>query len=74
MNEIVHKTPMPTIVPGKSDIELAAEFKARIVEIYGPVMKLIDETNDAGFQVSITSGKGPLGKQVITNLQVMKVF
>jgi hypothetical protein len=63
-----------SIVPGKPDVELAAEFKDRIVEVYGPILKLLDEINDAGFQVSISTTKGALGKQVIASLTIAKVY
>jgi hypothetical protein len=63
-----------TLVPTKSDGEVAAEFKKRAIEVYEPVLQLLNEANDAGFEISINSGMTPIGKQMITLLRVAKVY
>ncbi|MDE2022103.1 MAG: hypothetical protein KGI71_04330 [Patescibacteria group bacterium] len=62
------------LIPTKPDVELAAEFKARIVEAYKPILTLLDEVEAAGFQAHINTSKGALGKQVITQLTIVKVY
>jgi hypothetical protein len=63
-----------TLVPTKSDAEVAAELKKRAIEVYEPVLQLLNEANDAGFEISINSGMTPIGKQMITLLRVAKVY
>jgi hypothetical protein len=65
---------MVELVPGKTDKELAADFRRRMLELYAPVMALVDEADAAGLQLSFGSVKGPLGKQVINSLTVVKVL
>jgi len=63
-----------TLVPTKSDADLAAEFKKRAIEVYEPVLQLLNEANAAGFEISIGSGLTPIGKHMITALRVAKVY
>ncbi len=63
-----------SIVPGKTDIELAAEFKQRIVDAHVPLLQLFDEIKAAGFEPQVMCAPGPLGKHVITNLMLVKKF
>lgn len=65
---------MLKLVTTKPDAELAAEFKTRLVEAYGPIMALIDEIDAAGFEAQIACSKGALGKQVIAQLHVLKRY
>jgi hypothetical protein len=62
------------VVPGKTDKELAAEFKQRLAEVHGPVCALLDEMHLAGFEAQVGCGMGPLGRYVISNLAVFKKF
>ena len=64
--------PIPTIVPGKSDKEIAEDFRRRMIEVHGPVLKLHDEMNAAGFMALQSIGLGGLGTHVITQLQIVK--
>ncbi len=63
-----------TLVPTKSDAEVAAEFKKRAIEAYEPVLQLLNEAHAAGFEINITSGLAPVGKHMITLLRVAKVY
>jgi hypothetical protein len=63
-----------TLVPTKSDADLAAEFKKRAIEVYEPVLQLLNEANAAGFEIGIGSGLTPIGKHMITALRVAKVY
>jgi hypothetical protein len=62
------------LVPGKTDAELAADFKKRMVEAYGPVLGLLDEAHKAGMSITCAAQMGPLGKFVIAVMQVTKVY
>ena len=68
MNEVAR------IVPTRPDSEIAADLKRRAVEIYGPLLDLCTEAHNAGFDLRVTSAMGPLGKHVITMLQVVRVY
>ncbi len=63
-----------SLVPGKTDKELADEFKQRIVEAHEPLLKLFDEIKAAGFEPQVMCAPGPLGKHVITSLMLVKKF
>ena len=62
------------IVPTKPEAEVAADFKRRAVEIYQPLLDLCTEAHQAGFEVHIGSGMGPLGKHVLTMCRVIRVY
>jgi hypothetical protein len=63
-----------TLVPTKSDGEVAEELKKRAIEVYEPVLQLLNEANAAGFEISISSNLAPIGKDMITVLRVAKVY
>lgn len=63
-----------TLVPTKSDQELANEFKSRIAEAHEPLLKLLDEIDKAGFYASVGVGKNAFGKYQIMQLQLVKNF
>ena len=63
-----------SIVPGRTDKEVAENFRARLVEAHEPILKILDEMKESAFQANVGCGLGPLGKFVITNLQVFKTF
>lgn len=68
MNEIVK------LQPTKSDVEIAKEFKAKVVEAYKPVFDIIDEIIDAGFQLQVQTGPNAFGKQEFKLIQLVKLF
>jgi len=63
-----------TLVPTKSDADVAAEFKRRAIELYEPVLELLNEAQAADFEISLGSGLAPIGKHMITVLRVAKVY
>lgn len=67
-------TNVTRLIPTKSDAEVAADFKRRMVEVYEPVLRLVDEIRAAGFEPGIQSGVGPLGKEVIARLSITKSY
>jgi len=53
---------------------VAAELKRRAIEVYEPVLQLLNEANDAGFEISSSSNLAPIGKHMITVLRVAKAY
>lgn len=62
------------LVVTKPDAERAEEFKQRLVEAYSPILQLLDEVDAAGFECQIQTTKGALGKQMIAQLRIVKVY
>ena len=62
------------LVPNKPDAEVAADFKNRLIEVYEPMLRLLDEITAAGFECGITATLGPLGKHVIGALKIVKIY
>ncbi len=67
-------TNVTTLIPTKSDVELAAEFKERLIEVYTPLLKLLDEVDKAGFVCSIGTNKNAFGKQQIVQMIIAKHY
>lgn len=63
-----------TLVPTKSDAEIAADLKRRVVEAYQPLLALFDEAHAAGFEINCNSGLTPIGKHMIMQLRVARVY
>lgn len=63
-----------SLAPSGTDAEYAAEIKARAIELYQPLLKLLTEASNKGFVVNIGCGPGPLGDYVIIQMQIMKMF
>lgn len=62
------------LVPGRTDADLAEEFKRRLAEAHEPVCRLLDELREAGFEAQVVTAPGPLGKYVIAQLVLFKKF
>lgn len=62
------------LVPTKSDAELAQELKAKVEEVYAPLLALLNEYDKYGFNVQAGVGKNAFGKYVIVQLQVIRVY
>lgn len=62
------------IVTDRPDSVLAAEYKARLVEAYAPILALLDEITAAGLQANVGTGPNALGKQTITVLQIVRLL
>lgn len=63
-----------TLVPTKSDQELADDFKRKIEEVYKPLIALLDEIDKAGFRANVGCGKNAFGRYQIVQLELVKVF
>jgi hypothetical protein len=66
--------PAVRLVPTLSDADVAGDLKRRLVEALASVLTICDEADAKGFTLGFSSGKGPLGKHVITQLIVAKHF
>ena len=62
------------LVPGKSDAQLAAEFKLQIVAAYEPILAVLGEITKAGFVAQIQVGPDAFGKPHISALQIYKNY
>jgi uncharacterized protein (DUF2062 family) len=71
---IASESKVATLVPTKSDAEVAAELKRRATEVYEPVLQLLNDAHAAGFEIAISSNLTPVGKHMITLLRVAKVY
>jgi len=63
-----------SLVPGRTDAELADDFKRRLVDAHEPLLALLDEMREAGFEANIMTAPGPLGKYVIAQLTLFKKY
>lgn len=62
------------LVPGRPDVEVAAEMKARIAAELKKVAPLLDEAERLGFAVGFQLGKDWTGKFTIATLDLLKKF
>ena len=63
-----------TIIPGRPDKEMAEDFKRRMLEAAKPLCLLMDEVKAAGFTMTFSLGPDAMGRSVVTQLGVSKVF
>lgn len=68
MNEPVH------LVTGKPDSERAAEFKKLVESKLIEICAILDDAERDGFKIGFGTGKGPIGRWIITALEVVKPF
>lgn len=62
------------LVPGQSDAEIANDLKARSIEIWKPLLALMEEAHKKGFEVQINAGLNELGQAFIHNIKIMKIY
>lgn len=74
MNDNSDESSITRLVPNKTDYDRAMELRQALIEVIQPVLSIIDAADRDGFEVVMGFGKGPLGKQAITVLRVMKEF
>ena len=62
------------LVPGRSDVELAADLKKRAMELLAPVCALLDEAHRHGLLIQFDSigAQPPLFRYQINGLRVVK--
>ena len=70
--------PQPlSIVPGRTDKELAEDFRKRAIEVLAPVIELMNEAKRAGFDLGfqIDNGQSRVdGKRALAMLMLTKSY
>lgn len=66
--------PVVTLVPGKTDAELVAEFKRRIVAALEGVLPIMDEAKAAGFETHFSLSPNWTGRIGIAALTLVRTF
>lgn len=74
MNEQNKSTLKDLASPVLSDAEVAASLKQEIIEVYGPVLKVMEKVIAAGFQATVNVGALPTGQMIITQTVIFKNF
>lgn len=62
------------LVPTKPEAEIAAELKKRVHAKLEELCLILNEAVDGGFQVAYGTGASPMGRQIETQVVVMKHF
>ena len=62
------------IVPSGTDAEFAESIKKRLAEKLAELCIIADEAKDHGFHVTYGTQQGPIGKHIITQILVAKIF
>ena len=61
-----------SIVPGKSDKEVADDLRNKFEEAMKTVLSIMDEANEAGLSMTFNVGIDYKGKNILSNLTVFK--
>ena len=61
-----------TLVPTKSDKDLADEYRQRLREAFRPILDIMDEASKNGLLVGFNIARDPFGKAIIQEIQVNK--
>lgn len=57
-----------------TDLDYAQDLRNRIIKLWEPILAILDEANDKGFNVDIGCGLGPLGKYGIMQCRIVKIL
>lgn len=60
------------LVPGKTDQELAADFRTRIREALVPVISIMDQANAAGMLIGWRIERNAFGKNFLLLIEINK--
>lgn len=63
-----------SLVPGRTDKDLADDLRAKLIEAMKPVLAVLDDAKAAGFVVGFACGVDFLGKSVMTQLTIAKNY
>lgn len=63
-----------SLVPGKTDAELAASHKNAAIEALQPILLAMDDGKKDGFVISFAVGQDFSGRHVIATLNISKNF
>lgn len=61
------------LVPTKSDAEFAKEYRERVIELWKPIIELLNEADKNGFKLNVGCGPTPMGFQIL-QLEILKSF
>jgi len=62
------------IVPSGTDAEYAENIKKRLAEKLADLCVIADDAKEHGFYVAYGTQQGPIGKHIITQILVAKIF
>jgi hypothetical protein len=65
-------TTIASIVPGRSDAEVAVDLRKRLEAALGNVVSIMDDANESGLQVSFQLGRDSYGKNRINELGIVR--
>lgn len=63
-----------TLVPTKSDKDVANELRDKLIQVYRPVLDILTEAKKAGFDVSVTTGADGFNIVRLMNIQIVKQY
>ncbi len=69
MNENIH-----TLIPTKSDQEIATDIKKQLIEAYKPILAIADKAKEHGMIFQCSVGENAFGQFIMTQCQVLKAF
>jgi hypothetical protein len=61
-----------TIVPGRSDADIASDLRKRLEAALGQVISLMDEGDSSGLHVSFQLGRNNFGMNHINELSIVR--
>ena len=61
-----------TVVPGKTDRELAEDFRSRVRDALQPVLAIMDEVNAAGLVIGWRVERNAFGRNAVTVIEVSR--
>ncbi len=66
--------PVATLVPTRSDKEIADDIRNKLIEAYKPVIEMLTYAKKSGFEVNIQTGADAFGQCHVMNIQILKAF
>ena len=73
MTDTSMETPVSlTVVPGKTDRELADEFRVKVRVLLDMTCQVMNEANAAGLEIGWSIVRNPLGKNIVQEVQVKR--
>lgn len=63
-----------TIVPGKPDADLAADYKSQMESALTQVCNIVNDAKANGLIITYGTGDGPMGRHVISNLIIARHY
>lgn len=61
-----------SLVPGRTDRELAEEFRQRLRAALAPAMEIVDDATREGLVVNFVLGRNAFGRCVINDISVTR--